>query len=62
MIARSWKGAVATAGNLGARLLLREADAAGEDPERAVFCPDDDRCLVERDPHVTPHDVHGGDE
>ncbi len=71
----------ATAGNLGARLLLREADGrievvtfslwesmdavrafAGEDPKRAVFYPDDDRYLVERDLHVTHHDVYGADE
>ena len=71
----------ATAGNLGARLLLREADGrievvtfslwesmdavrafAGEDPERAVFYPDDDRYLVERDLHVTHYDVYGGGE
>jgi heme-degrading monooxygenase HmoA len=30
---------------------------AGEDPERAVFYPEDDRYLVERDEHVTHFDV-----
>jgi heme-degrading monooxygenase HmoA len=101
MIARTWRGAVAsadreayaryvaetglaayaaTAGNLGSHLLLRDADGrtevvtfslwesmdavrawAGEHPERAVFYPDDDRFLIERDLHVTHYDVHGGD-
>ena len=30
---------------------------AGEDPERAVFYPEDDRFLVERDEHVTHYAV-----
>ena len=30
---------------------------AGDDLERAVFFPDDDRYLVDRDLHVTHHDV-----
>lgn len=30
---------------------------AGEEPERAVFYPEDDRWLVERDEGVTHHDV-----
>jgi heme-degrading monooxygenase HmoA len=30
---------------------------AGADPERAVFYPEDDRYLVERDEHVTHFDV-----
>ncbi len=30
---------------------------AGDEPERAVFYPDDDRFLVERDDEVTHHEV-----
>ncbi len=30
---------------------------AGDDPERAVFYPEDDRWLVERDLHVAHYDV-----
>jgi heme-degrading monooxygenase HmoA len=30
---------------------------AGEDPERAVFYPEDDRFLVARDDHVTHYEV-----
>ena len=30
---------------------------AGPDPERAVFYPEDDRFLVERDLHVTHYDL-----
>src|SRR4051812_38628454 len=30
---------------------------AGDDPERAVFYPDDDRFLVARDEHVTHFEV-----
>jgi len=32
---------------------------AGPDPERAVFYPDDDRFLVERDLHVTHYELLG---
>jgi heme-degrading monooxygenase HmoA len=97
MIARIWRGAVATAdadayadyidatglaaykntpGNRGAWMLRRDIDDqtefltfslwesmdavkafAGEDPEVAVFYPEDDRYLVERDLTVTHYDV-----
>ncbi|HUA04839.1 MAG TPA: hypothetical protein VMB27_13120 [Solirubrobacteraceae bacterium] len=97
MIARIWRGAVATAdadayadyidetglaaykntpGNRGAWMLRRDIDEktefltfslwesmdavkafAGEDPEVAVFYPEDDRYLVERDLTVTHYDV-----
>jgi hypothetical protein len=30
---------------------------AGDDPERAVFYPEDDRYLVARDEHVTHYEV-----
>jgi heme-degrading monooxygenase HmoA len=30
---------------------------AGDEPERAVFYPEDDRFLIERDEHVTHFDV-----
>ena len=32
---------------------------AGSDPERAVFYPEDDRFLVERDLHVTHYELIG---
>ena len=98
MIARLWRGRVATAdaaayvryiestgiaeytaspGNLGASMLVRDlADGrtevvtlsfwttmeairgfAGRDPEQAVFYPEDDRYLIERDTTVTHWDV-----
>jgi heme-degrading monooxygenase HmoA len=97
VIARTWRGATASAdaddyvayieqtgmaeylatpGNRGALLLRRELgeltefvtfslwesmDAvrafAGDDPERAVYYPEDERFLVERDMHVTHHEV-----
>ena len=97
MIARIWRGAVATAdadayadyidqtglaaykntpGNRGAWMLRRDMDEntefltfslwesmdavkafAGENPEVAVFYPEDDRYLVERDLTVTHYDV-----
>lgn len=34
---------------------------AGETPERAVFYPEDDRFLVERDEHVTHYELAYGD-
>jgi heme-degrading monooxygenase HmoA len=33
---------------------------AGDDPERAVFYPKDDRFLVERETSVTHFEAHGG--
>ena len=33
---------------------------AGADPERAVFYPEDDRFLVERETSVTHFEAHGG--
>ena len=97
MIARIWRGAVATSdadayadyidetglaaykntpGNRGAWMLRRDIDDktefltfslwesmeavkafAGDDPEVAVFYPEDDRYLVERDLTVTHYEV-----
>lgn len=34
---------------------------AGEEPERAVFYPDDDAFLVERDLQVTHHEVYAAE-
>jgi len=33
---------------------------AGDDPERAVFYPEDDRFLVDRETSVTHFEAHGG--
>ncbi|MGH7443701.1 MAG: antibiotic biosynthesis monooxygenase family protein [Longimicrobiales bacterium] len=34
---------------------------AGDDPERAVFYPEDDRFLVQRELHVSHYDLLSGD-
>ena len=60
-----------TPGNLGAQMLTREVITrswwdsldsirafAGDDIEAAVFYPDDDQYLVERETRVTHHEVH----
>ncbi|MBI4409321.1 MAG: antibiotic biosynthesis monooxygenase [Gemmatimonadetes bacterium] len=35
---------------------------AGQNPDRAVFYPDDDRFLIGREDHVTHYDVIGPDD
>ena len=57
MIARTWRGAT-RAEDADAYLdYLHQTGFAGDDIERAVFFPEDDRLLLERDDRVEYFDV-----